>query len=255
MSPTDWLSSLQTTAPAGRVTAQRFGAHAEMTLDHDSAANALTTKMMCELVEIVDDWTASPPVVWTLRAKGRAFCAGGHLGDVRAHLGTPQAGHHMATVMGDALQRLASLPALGIVAVDGAAVGGGSELALCGDVCVMGPSARLAFVQAQRGVAPGWGGAQRLVDRVGKTHALRILLTSPVMSADQAQTLGLALSTTDVDSQVDQMVSAVLDLEPDVVRAVIAQVRGSLSEPDAFATVWGSTGHLARLSGLPWGRR
>ncbi|MFT6229715.1 MAG: enoyl-CoA hydratase/carnithine racemase, partial [Myxococcota bacterium] len=105
---------------------------------------------MGEFVAIVDEWVANPPVVWTLRARGRAFCAGGHLGDVRAHLGTPEAGHRMATVMGEAVQRLATLPALGIVVVEGAAVGGGAELALCGDVCIMDVDARLSFVQAQR---------------------------------------------------------------------------------------------------------
>ncbi len=254
MSPRAWLQSLETTSPEGQITATRNGAHAEITLDHDRARNALTTKMMGELVEIVDDWVAHPPVVWTLRARGAAFCAGGHLGDVRAHLGTPEAGHHMATLMGQAIQRLANLPALGIVVVHGAAVGGGAELALCGDVCLMAPEARLAFVQAQRGVAPGWGGAQRLIDRVGKTQALRTLLTSPVLSAIQAQQMGIAVCSDDVDAEATAMVNAVLALEPDVVRAVVAQVRGTATEPDAFATVWGSTGHLARLAGLPWGR-
>ncbi len=253
MSSRDWLEALETTSPEGQVTAVRKGGHTEITLDHDRARNALTTKMMVELVEIVDDWVDNPPVVWTLRARGRAFCAGGHLGDVRAHLGTPEAGHHMATVMGQTLQRLAMLPGLGIVVVQGAAVGGGAELALCGDICLMAPDARLAFVQAQRGVAPGWGGAQRLVDRVGKTRALHILLTSPHISATQAQDLGIAVCAEDVDVEVMAMVNAVLALDADVVRAVVDQVRGTSTEADAFATVWGSTEHLARLKGLPWG--
>jgi enoyl-CoA hydratase/carnithine racemase len=254
VSPLDWLGSLETTSPLGTITATRTGACAELTLDHDRARNSLTTKMMGEFVAIVDEWVANPPVVWTLRARGRAFCAGGHLGDVRAHLGTPEAGHRMATVMGEAVQRLATLPALGIVVVEGAAVGGGAELALCGDVCIMDVDARLSFVQAQRGVAPGWGGASRLVDRVGKTQALRILLTSPIVSAAEAEALGIAVCATDVNAQVTAMVDAVLALEPEVVRAVVSQVRGTATEPEAFSTVWGSTGHLARLAGLPWGR-
>ena len=74
----------------------------------------------------------------------------------------PEMGFAMACLMGEATARLAALPLLSVCLVGGPAVGGGAELTTCTDLRLATPTARVSFVQAVMGVAPGWGGAARL---------------------------------------------------------------------------------------------
>ncbi len=80
--------------------------------------------------------------------------------------------HHMTRVT----NQLLSLPVLSISAVDGYAVGGGAELTTCTDLVVLSRNAKIQFVHAKRGASPGWGGLRRLIKKVGRERALRMLL-------------------------------------------------------------------------------
>ena len=80
--------------------------------------------------------------------------------------------HHMTRVT----NQLHSLPVLSISAVDGYAMGGGAELTTCTDLVVLSRNAKIQFVHAKRGASPGWGGLRRLVKKVGRERALRMLL-------------------------------------------------------------------------------
>jgi enoyl-CoA hydratase len=79
-----------------------------------------------------------------------------------------------------------------IAAIDGLAVGAGLELALLADFIVAGPSARLGLPELRLGVMPGDGGSQRLAKVIGQSAAMRLVLTSQLVGADEAQSLGLA---------------------------------------------------------------
>lgn len=250
-----WLRSLPTTAPEGRLRLERHGERADLVLDHDTARNALTTRMMQDLADAVEALEAQPPRLWVLRAEGRAFCAGGHLGDVRAHLATPEGGLRMATAMASLIARLEALPAVGLTLVHGAAVGGGAELAATGDVCLLGPQARVAFVQGLRGVAPGWGGAARLVRRVGAGTALEMLVDGAARSGAALAAVGFGRVSDDPLADAQRWEDHLTALPLPVVRALVRQVREPAAEAQAFATVWGSTQHREALAALPWGRR
>jgi len=250
----DWLRSTPTTAPEGRIVLDELDGVATLWLDHDACRNALTTSMMAQLAEHVRTLQAAPPKMWLLRARGRAFCAGGHLGDVRATLGEAEAGRRMATVMGAVLERLEALPSVGVVVVHGAAVGGGAELAVLGDLCVVQHDAVVHFAQADRGVACGWGGATRLVDRIGPRRAVDVLLLRPEATAQRLSDLGLAVCAEDAAAFADRLAQRIRALDRSVVRAAIDAVRGRSSEVDAFASVWGQSIHHQQLAGLPWGR-
>ena len=80
--------------------------------------------------------------------------------------------YHMTRVT----NQLLSLPVLSISAIDGYAMGGGAELTTCTDLVVLSTNAKIQFVHAKRGASPGWGGLRRLVNKVGRERALRMLL-------------------------------------------------------------------------------
>ena len=80
--------------------------------------------------------------------------------------------HHMTRVT----NRLISLPVLSVSAIDGYAVGGGAELTTCTNLVVLSRGAKVQFVHAKRGASAGWGGSRRLVEKVGRGRALRMLL-------------------------------------------------------------------------------
>ncbi len=79
-------------------------------------------------------------------------------------------GYEMSTLMHSSLLKLRSLGAPSAFLVDGRALGGGAELTLAPDWRIFTPSGKLSFVQANMGVATGWGGGARLAEIVGERN-------------------------------------------------------------------------------------
>lgn len=185
----------------------------------------------------------------------RAFIAGGDLKDL-SHLDTPAAGQEMSKRMQGILNRWAALPFPSIAAIGANAYGGGCEIALACDLRVMSKSAHLVFSQARLGLLTGWGGSLRLVNAVGVSRALQILMTGQYLSADRAAQMGLV-----ADVAPDGFALAhALDLARQITRhppgaiealksAVYAAVEGDAAhalcvENEWFGKRWNSPEHV-----------
>ena len=78
-----------------------------------------------------------------------------------------------------------------IAAVNGFALGGGCELAMACHLRVATKNARFGQPEVNLGVIPGYGGTQRLTQLIGKSKALELMMTGDMISADEAEDLGL----------------------------------------------------------------
>lgn len=110
-----------------------------------------------------------------------------------------------------------------IAAVNGYALGGGCELAMHADIIIAGKSAKFGQPEIKIGLMPGAGGTQRLFRAIGKHKAMKMVLTGDMISADEADTMGL--------------VSEVVDDEATITRAIEIAEQLSKYSPIALAQI------------------
>jgi enoyl-CoA hydratase/carnithine racemase len=182
--------------PAGRVAVDRpHPGVLTLTLNHPPV-NALSRAMLSELLAAVTAALSDPAVrVIVLTGAGGMFCAGA---DVREFPALAAAGE--AEAMGRDGQAFvaavweADKPVL--AAVQGAARGGGFELALAAGVRLAAALATFALPEVTLGLMPDWGGTQLLPRLIGRGPALRALLTGEALDAETARRLGLLSEVT-----------------------------------------------------------
>lgn len=173
-----------------------------MTLNRPEAMNALSTALRKDVVAALDRLRDEPGCrVLILTGAGKAFCAGLDLRE----LGGDASG--LASIdRDDPVTALSQFPKPVIVAVNGAAVTGGLELALAGDFRIASATARFADTHAQVGVMPGWGLSQRLSRLIGIGRAKQMSFMGQFVSAAQALDWGLV---NEVVEQSDLMPRAI----------------------------------------------
>lgn len=235
----------------GSVRLELDGGVAQLVLDHVEARNAMTVGMMRQLAEHVatlQTWDGA--VVIVRSARPGSFCAGGHLGQVRAWMSTVEGGAGMARAMTAILDAILALPQLSIAVLEGPAVGGGAELTTATDLRFASDGAWIEWRQVALGVAAGWGGAARLTRMLGPQRALRVLALGERFDAQAAHQLGLVERVMSDPLSEALEVAGRLARRGAAVRAAKAQV-GTADDPEAqvraFTSVWGSPAHRAVL--------
>lgn len=119
----------------------------------------------------------------------RAFSAGSHVGEFEAQRGPGgRARHELESGIGT---RLAALPMPTIAAIEGNALGGGLEIALCCDLRIASERAKIGLPEVRLAVTPGAGGTQRLPRIVGPARAKELILTGKVLTAAEAERIDL----------------------------------------------------------------
>jgi enoyl-CoA hydratase len=163
-----------------------------VTLDRPQAANALNSRMMRDLEALWTGLTAAPGAVRCVVLTGageRAFCAGADLKERDGLDDATWVAQH--EILERAWFRLLDCPIPVIAAVNGAAFGGGLELALACDFAYAVPEARFGFPEVVRGIMPGAGGTQFLPRAVGERRAKEIILGGQPFGAAEALAWGI----------------------------------------------------------------
>jgi enoyl-CoA hydratase len=155
--------------------------------------NLVTGELVDELREALAALAGAPAgdvraVVVTGRGE-RAFSAGSHVGEFEAQRGPGGRARLQAEQL--AWSELADLPMPTIAAIEGDAMGGGLELALCCDLRIASSRARLGMPEVRLAVVPGSGGTQRLPRVVGPARAKELILTGRIIDAAEAERIGL----------------------------------------------------------------
>jgi enoyl-CoA hydratase len=169
-----------------------------------------------------------------LTGAGRAaFSSGGDQRALAEHRGEAD-GARLARTMGDALLALEQLPVPVIAAVNGYALGGGSEIALACDLRVVAEDVRLGLVQAALGLTPGWGAGQRLLRLVGYGRALDMMLSARPYSAAELLDLGVVQHVAPPGEALiaaRALATRIAALDPATVRAVKGLLRDGCTLP------------------------
>ncbi|SRR5579884_641241 len=167
------------------------GLVATLRLNRPERLNAVNRGLIEDVIAALDALEADAAVrTIILTGAGRAFCAGADLAERKEMTESQVAAHRKRVVA--LFDRVARCEKPLVAAVNGAAYGGGAELALLCDVVVASEAAAFRFPEVALGIIPGGGGCYTLVRAVGKYRAKELVLTARVVPAAEAQALGLA---------------------------------------------------------------
>ncbi|MBK8556032.1 MAG: enoyl-CoA hydratase/isomerase family protein [Lewinellaceae bacterium] len=132
-----------------------------------------------------------------------------------------------------------------VAAVNGFALGGGCELAMACHLRVAGEKARFGQPEVNLGLIPGYGGTQRLIQYVGKTKAMELLMTADIIGANEAHQLGLVNTVVPLGAEIETAIGLIKKIAtkaPLAIAKIIETVNtyfepgsaGFVKEVDAF---------------------
>ncbi|MCF6221141.1 MAG: enoyl-CoA hydratase/isomerase family protein [Robiginitomaculum sp.] len=175
-----------------------------LTFNRPKAHNAIDETMIGELGDTLTHIESNADLrALILTGVGKSFIAGGDISMIDKGLEQPYKFFHLhdlLTKIGLRLERL-SIPV--IAAINGAAYGGGLELALACDMRIMADTAKLGLPEAGLGVIPGAGGTARLPRIIGRERAFLMEMTGEPISADEAFRIGLVGKVTTQEKVLD----------------------------------------------------
>lgn len=182
------------------------GASSLVIIDHDSSTkvthlklnrlegrNSFSKQMLqefCSALESIKSNEQSPTNVLVVSSNiPKVFCAGADLKE-RASMPEDQVAGFVSTLR-DAFTMLERIPIPTIAAIEGIALGGGLELALCCDLRVAGTDAVLGLPETALAIIPGAGGTQRLPRLIGSSKAKELIFLAKRLSAAEAMSYGI----------------------------------------------------------------
>jgi len=164
---------------------------ATITFNRPKVLNALNRKTIDELHHALLDarGDASVRVLILTGAGEKAFVAGADIGELSQQ--SPVDGKEFSLYGQGVAHLLETMGKPSICAINGFALGGGCEIALCCSIRIASKTAKLGQPEVKLGILPGYGGSQRLSRLCGKGVAHELCLTGEMITAEEAQLIGL----------------------------------------------------------------
>ena len=204
-----------------------------LTLSRPEAANSLSSAMGHELLALWRSLTADASVrVVIMTGAGRFFCAGA---DLKERDGmSDQAWSAQHKLFEDMIRAQLACPFPIIAAINGAAMGGGAEMALACDFAWASETARIGLPEANLGIIPGLGGTQYITRAVGERRAAELLMTTSHLSAAEALEIGRVNRVCAADALIPEVLERaklIASKAPLSIRALKAVVRAGSVMP------------------------
>lgn len=174
-----------------------------ITLNRPKVRNALNAELRAQMAEMFIQLNNDPKTkAIVLTGGGKVFAAGADINDFLTAKTVDVYLRHSERYW-DAITDCRK-PI--IAAVNGYALGGGCELAMHADIIVAGKSAKFGQPEIKIGLMPGAGGTQRLFRLLGKHKAMKLILTGDMISADQADQMGLVSEVVDDEATIKRAI-------------------------------------------------
>jgi len=189
---------------------ERVGPIGILKINRPQVLNALDIKVLEQIYMLIELVVKGRQVkAFIITGEGdKSFVSGADINEMNGMdqleaLRFAELGQKVAKLLEDA-------PFISIAAVNGYALGGGLELALACDFIYAASDAKLGMPEVLLGLIPGFGGTQRLVNKIGETRAKELILTGKMISADEAKALGLV---SEIFPKADLMKESIAALE------------------------------------------
>jgi methylglutaconyl-CoA hydratase len=162
-----------------------------ITLNRPEKRNAISFELIDDLLRALDEIARSDARVAIVTGAGKAFCSGMDLDNLKALLGrTPEQNLKDSETMVRLFRSLYEFPKVTIAAVNGAAIAGGTGLALLCDFTLAVPEAKFGYTEVRIGFVPAIV-STFLLRQVGEKQARDLLLTGRIFDAEEAARLRL----------------------------------------------------------------
>jgi len=174
-----------------------------LTLQSPENRNALSRKLLEELnSELEAARKAKARVVIISSDVPKVFCAGADLKERKTM--TPDDVAEFVRSLRASFTAIENFPMPTIAAIEGAALGGGLEMALACDLRIAGAAAKVGLPETGLAIIPGAGGTQRLPRLIGPAKAKELIFTGQVLNAQQACDAGIVGEVVEAGNAVDR---------------------------------------------------
>ena len=195
-----------------------------ITIDRPDKLNALNAATLDALHAAFDDAACDDAIrVVVLTGAGpKAFVAGADIAEMSAL--TPVQGRDFSLRGQRMMRRVEKMPKPVIAMINGFALGGGLELAMCCHLRIAADSAKLGQPEINLGLIPGFGGTQRLLRLAGRAAVLELCLIGTPVDAARAQQLGIVnrvVPAAELEAQTMQLATQLAHAAPLALRGIL----------------------------------
>lgn len=161
-----------------------------LSINRPQALNALSIEVLKELdTALINLEKDNDVFVIIITGEGKAFVAGADIGEMKDM--SPEKAREFAMLGSSIFRRIELMDKVVIAAVNGFALGGGCELAICCDILLAGEKAKFGQPEVGLGITPGFAATQRLSKIVGIKKAKELIFTGAMIGAEEAGRIGL----------------------------------------------------------------
>jgi enoyl-CoA hydratase len=205
-----------------------------ITINRPAQLNALNKETIEELHAAMDaaNEDATTGVIILTGSGEKSFVAGADIKEF-AHFNIAQGGELAMNGQKILFTFIENLSTPVIAAVNGFALGGGLELAMCSHIRVASTTARMGLPEVSLGVIPGYGGTQRLAQLVGRGKANEMVFTAGMIKADEALQWGLVNAVVEPEqlmAKAEEIATKIVNNSASAIAAAIRSINANYAD-------------------------